>query len=187
VKCKDFRHWLDSGRTDDPTGAAISHAESCAACRREMEGSTALDAALADVSVPSTAAFVSSVMAQVARTPQVRPTPALPPVRQWLPWWVQAAAQPTVVLAFAIISLILWQGDTLFAAAAGLGTWLGAQGAAAGFYLGSLGDPAHRLYVWSGLILGFSPLLAFLYLWLYRGSLTLMLRLSGAAPSLARR
>lgn len=186
MNCREFQQWLDLGKPAVAAGTAQSHGDHCARCRREMAGSTALEAALVEVSVPTSAAFTTSVMDRVVRTPQVRVSPDLVRAPDSLPWWVQAAAQPAAVLAFAILSLLLWQGDTLIVTAGTVGAWLGAQVASAGSLIGSMGAAGQRIYVMVGLFLGFSPLLVFLYLGLYRGSLRLMLRISGSNPSIVR-
>jgi hypothetical protein len=125
-------------------------------------------------------------MKRVAETPQMRPVPSLPPVRAELPWWVRAASHPAAVLSFAIIALLLWEGEQLFGGTTMAAQWVSAQVSAAADLLGTL-NPEDSPAIWSGIFLGLSPLLAVVYFALYRGSMGLFLALSGIsrAPSRA--
>jgi hypothetical protein len=151
-----------------------------------MEAAVTLEARLADVASPTPPGFLATVMERVSQTPQVHPISLPVPARDLLPWWVQAAAQPTTVLAFAVIALILWQGNELISVGATAVTWINMQSPIASSYLISLFNPKQSLAVWLGVFLGFAPLLAGLFFGFYRGSQVLFLALSGTPRALAR-
>ena len=71
-------------------------------------------------------------MARVAETSQGRsliPVSELLPFFQTVPWWVRVAIEPASLLAILLASVMVWQGDALFALATGgalqLAAWLG--------------------------------------------------------------
>jgi len=70
-------------------------------------------------------------MARVAETRQAGariPVFELLPFFQTVPWWVRLALEPASLLAMLLASVLIWQGDRLFALATGgavqLASWI---------------------------------------------------------------
>jgi hypothetical protein len=187
VTCREFLEWLDSGKPESGTKGARVHAESCATCLEELEAAAALELELSRVAASTAPDFVATVMARVANSPQTRLAPAPLPSRDWLPWWVRAAAQPATVLAFAVVAVVLWQAGTLISVTGRTVTWLGEQGAMAVTQVGTFFAPEYRVAAWAGVIMGFAPVIGLLLFGLYRGSQALILSLSGTPLALAHR
>ena len=122
MNCLAFEVLLDEGAPERLPEAALAHARECAACARSLERARALESALEQhfASLASEreqaplAGFTDRVMARVERgeARSVRWL-ALPDA---LPWWVRAAAEPSVALASVVAALLLWRGGELLGA-----------------------------------------------------------------------
>ena len=119
MNCLAFEVLLDEGAPDRLPEAALAHARECAACARSLERARALESALdhhfaslaSDREQASLAGFTDRVMARVERG-EARSVRWLT-LPDALPWWVRAAAEPSVVLASVVAALLLWRGGAL--------------------------------------------------------------------------
>ena len=130
MNCSNLRCWLDEGSPGASEGAAREHAARCASCAALLRAHLEIERLLTPEpaggfsdhagahprrpgALPDRARFVDQVMQRVASAqPQSAPVelwPAMTP----LPWWVEAAADPGVVLACVFAALLLWRVDWL--------------------------------------------------------------------------
>ncbi len=127
--CTQFQRWLDDGALgagdDSATSpSARAHADGCMACSSLLAADHSVERLFAASTTaspaPVSADFVASVMARVARTPQLRPVlsaaePAMAGVSaDTLPWWVRAIARPEGAVACAIAGLALLFSPQMF-------------------------------------------------------------------------
>ncbi len=123
MNCLAFERQLDGGAPRHLPAAALEHVRACAPCKRSHARAHSLELALerhfasrsaadAPVVLPG---FADRVLARVERG-EARGVRwlALPDA---LPWWVRAAAEPSVLLASTVAALVLWRGDALIASA----------------------------------------------------------------------
>ena len=117
TECAGFERWLDEGNDT----AAAAHAAACPACSPRWVAERAVSALWAGAAPAPRADFVERVLARVAVTPQevppvvtakasaaLRPLAAIEAamVREALPWWIRAAAQPACALALALAAVV---------------------------------------------------------------------------------
>ena len=195
MNCRDVDRWLDEGGSAaSPAEShleAMAHARICARCLAALAATDELERLLAAPSVRAPAGFAGRVMARVARTRQAGariPVADLLPFFQTVPWWVRVTLEPATLLATLLASVMLWQGDRLFALATGgaaqLAAWL-AQTLPApiavtlpGF--SSLGEPRPIAAIWlqpqvlTCIALGIVPLALLGSRLLYRWSASLV-------------
>lgn len=182
MNCLAFEQLLDGGTPRHLPAAALEHARSCALCKRSHARARSLELALdrhfmshlAADSVPELHGFTDRVMARVERG-EARGVRwlALP---DELPWWVRAAAEPSVLLASTVAALMLWRGDAFVAAARGWFPFAASaserlSALARGSGLAAFGEALSRALVpapdthWAfatGLVLGVMPLFVLL-------------------------
>ena len=123
MNCLAFETLLDQGTPERLPEAALAHARACASCARSLARARAIEAALERHFTPLLTAsehealtgFTDRVMARVARA-EARGVRWLT-LPDALPWWVRAAAEPSVALAGVVAALLMWRGDTLLATA----------------------------------------------------------------------
>lgn len=132
MNCAGVDRWLDEGSPAASQMEALAHARICARCLAALSAADALESLLSSVTAPAPAGFADRVMARVAATAQVRPlipVSELMPFFQTVPWWVRVAREPASLLAMLLASVLVWQGDALFALATGgaaqVAAWLG--------------------------------------------------------------
>jgi hypothetical protein len=123
MECERFERWLDQGRPESEAPAASAHAATCPRCAAALDAALEIDALLATAPPAAPPALTETVMARVsliagARRPAWRPEPPA------LDWWVRAAAEPGVALAFALAALIAWRGAALLALATRGAAWV---------------------------------------------------------------
>jgi hypothetical protein len=119
VNCLAFEALLDGGAPDRLPEAALVHARECASCARSLERARSLEAALERHFASATSererapltGFTDRVMVRVQRG-EARSVRWLT-LPDALPWWVRAAAEPSVALASVVAALLLWQGGVL--------------------------------------------------------------------------
>ena len=116
MNCENLRRWLDEGSPGPGEGAAREHAAGCASCAALLRAHLEIERLLTPEpagGLSDRTRFVDQVMRRVASAqPQNAPVelwPAMTP----LPWWVQAAADPGVVLACLFAALLIWRVDWL--------------------------------------------------------------------------
>jgi hypothetical protein len=131
MHCRDVERWLDEGGPASSQVDAHAHARVCARCQASLAAVDELQDLLQSPGVPAPRDFADRVMARVAQTrqagaliPVIELLPFFPPV----PWWVRVALEPASLLAMLLASVLIWQGDRLFALATGgavqLAAWL---------------------------------------------------------------
>lgn len=122
MDCLAFERLLDDGAPHRLSAPALAHARECARCERSLARARSLERALERhfTSVPAPAdavpaGFTDRVLARVERG-EARGVHGLA-LPEALPWWVRAAADPAVLLAFAVAALIVWRGEQILLAA----------------------------------------------------------------------
>ncbi len=123
MNCLAFERLLDGGAPRHLPAAALEHVRSCARCERSLARARSLELALErhfSYSVDADASavlhgFADRVLARVERG-EARGVRWLT-LPDELPWWVRAAAEPSVLLASTVAALVLWRGDALIATA----------------------------------------------------------------------
>jgi len=119
VNCLAFEVLLDGGTPDQLPDTALAHARACESCTRSLARARALEAALehhfaalaSEREQAVLVGFTDRVMARVERG-EARGVRWLG-LPDALPWWVRAAAEPSVVLASVVAALLLWRGNVL--------------------------------------------------------------------------
>jgi len=110
MRCSEFERWLDEGRPKSRAGGARAHAAACGACAASLRAALELEELLAiPLSVPDPG--VARIMERIEATRRVTPAPA--PARSAFPWWIDAAAQPSVALALVLAGLLAWRAGDL--------------------------------------------------------------------------
>jgi hypothetical protein len=116
MNCANMRRWLDEGSPGASEGAAREHAAGCTSCSALLRAHFEIEKLLAAEpagALPDRTRFVDQVMRRVS-TAEPRSAPVdLWPAMTPLPWWVQAAADPGVILACAFAALLIWRVDWL--------------------------------------------------------------------------
>lgn len=129
MNCLEFERLLDTGELSHLGEDALAHVRDCAHCARSLARARSLERQLerafsAEHGAPVTgsaagdalpASFTDRVMARVERG-EARGVRWLV-LPDALPWWVRAAAEPSVALSCALTALLLWKGDALITAA----------------------------------------------------------------------
>lgn len=115
MNCATFEQRLDAGVLDAIAPDALAHAASCVRCTRALAAARSLESAFerhrATQRVAAPHAFADGVMARVRlRQPSSRNAFVSDPT----PWWVELAAQPTAIGAFAVAALLAWRGPWLW-------------------------------------------------------------------------
>lgn len=150
IGCEQVDRWLDQDGPESDAAACRAHAASCARCTAALAAALEIETLLAADFAPAPATLTPQVMARVTVARRAEWQVA-PPAFEW---WVRAAAQPSVVLAFAIAALLIWRGNLLLALT-GQGTvWLGGQLAGAARAVPAAFDPATRAALWFTLLIG---------------------------------
>lgn len=196
MNCLEFERLLDHCDPAALPAGARAHARACERCTHALARARSLERALvshfsATLGLGETppVGLTDRVMARVERG-EARGVRwlALPDA---LPWWVRAAAEPSVALAALLAALLLWRGDALVATArawAPAASSLPAQliGLANATGLTDLEQSLARAFIpgpdahWSivaAMLVGLAPLLALVGYGLWRASE----RLVGAA------
>jgi hypothetical protein len=131
MNCRDVERWLDEGCPASAQIEAHAHARICARCQASLATVDELERLLEAPGVAAPAGFATRVMARVAETRQAGariPVFELLPFFQTVPWWVRLAFEPASLLAMLLASVLVWQGDRLFALSTGgaaqLAAWL---------------------------------------------------------------
>lgn len=122
MNCRDVERWLDEGCPASTQVEAHAHARICARCQASLLTVDEIEGLLEGPGVQAPAGFASRVMARVAETRQAGariPVFELLPFFQTVPWWVRLAVEPASLLAVLLASMLIWQGDRLFALATG--------------------------------------------------------------------
>jgi hypothetical protein len=110
MRCSGFERWLDEGRPESQAGGARAQAAACVACAASLRAALELEDLLAvPLAIPDP--DLARIMERVEATRRVRPAPA--PERPMLPWWIEAAAQPSVALALVLAGLLAWRAGDL--------------------------------------------------------------------------
>jgi hypothetical protein len=117
MNCEGFDRWLDDGLPEALAPPANAHAGSCPRCARALLAARALERLLSEPPAPAPARFTVEVMRRVAWLEAARARGPVVVATSPLPWWVEAAAEPSAALAFALAGVVLWQGRALVAAA----------------------------------------------------------------------
>jgi hypothetical protein len=124
MNCSAVKRWLDEGMASGLEPSALTHAARCPECSALIQSQREIDAAFSLDLEPETQAdrslFVDRVMRRVASAESARQRVDLWPAMRSLPWWVEAAADPAVVLASVLAALVLWKKIDWFAAFARL-------------------------------------------------------------------
>jgi len=165
MSCEQVDRWLDQDRPDSGAADCRTHAAACPRCAAALAAALEIEALLAADLAGAPAAITERVMARVgvARRAEWKLDPPA------FDWWVRAAAEPGVALAFAVAALLIWRGDLLLALASqGMG-WLAAGLASAAAAVPATLAPATRAALWLTLLIA-SPWASWL---LFRWSETL--------------
>ena len=183
MNCHDVDRWLDAGSPEAERAAITLHVRICARCAVALAAAEALEMALAAMPPAAPDGFTDRVMARVAEGARVRvgiPVMEVLPLLRTFPWWVRLAFEPASLLAALLASVLVWQGDALFAlATAGavqLGTWL-ASATAIPAPAGSTGPLATLLLqptILTCVVIGAAPLAWMMSQVLYGWSATLV-------------
>lgn len=125
MKCSEFERWLDEGMPENQ--AARLHAASCPSCAAQLHTAERLDDVLSDVipaHVAAPARFTDAVMERVAHIETMRPALAAQQGRDAFPWWVRAAAEPSIAVALTLSALLLWQSPAILTAGSAAFAWI---------------------------------------------------------------
>ena len=163
MDCERFERWLDQGRPESEAPAASAHAATCPVCAAALDAALEIEALLAAAPPAAPPALTEAVMARVSLTVGTRRLAwrTEPPP---LDWWVRAAAEPGVALAFALAALITWRGAALLALAIrGAGWVVGALGGLAAAPVGFGPATRHALEITLMLAVPWASLLLFVW------------------------
>jgi hypothetical protein len=186
VNCQQFATWLDEGM--EPGTEAPAHAVTCAHCAALLRAAEEVEAAFLELSPPAPEEFGERVMARVTAIEAARSDPAWLRDQDAFPWWARAAAQPAVVVAFALAALLTWWSDAVLDAGVRFHAWVVA--AAADASLPSvLSSIAERQSVVLALGLALLPAAAWFSLAMFRWSSRAVAHAASPAldPRLTRR
>jgi len=120
MNCSQFAHWLDEGRPAAKLGVCRLHADSCPSCHDAWQAAAAIEEALSAPAPSPDPGFADRVMQRVRWASSGTTGTIVVPEAQHMPWWVEAAAQPHMAVAFILGALIVWQAGGLWALMQGL-------------------------------------------------------------------
>ncbi|MEO5989738.1 MAG: hypothetical protein ABIU54_13100 [Candidatus Eisenbacteria bacterium] len=114
MNCLEFIQRLDTGDLEALAPEALAHVADCTDCARELMAARRLESAferhLSGAGISAPQGLADAVMTRV-RARQAQPRTTFVP--DLTPWWVGAAAQPSVAGAMLIAALIAWRGAWL--------------------------------------------------------------------------
>ena len=155
MNCAQLLVWLDQGMPEAEGAPARAHVASCARCRAALAAARELEAAFESAPIAAPRDFTERIMSRVARMPEGRPLPiVIPPP---FAWWVDAAAQPSTLLATTLAALVLWQREALGTLGSSLSVALGHALIRLGTMTLAIAPPFDRPVVQLGLLLGALP------------------------------